>query len=522
MTGGGLIALSRYGAQNVVLSGNPQLTYFYKVFKRYTHFSLETITQQMDGINSFSYDSAISLNMKIPRSGDLLTDCVFSFDLPDIYSKYIDLKLSQRKSQYEFQWTRFVGCAAIQTVGIYVGGRLIQEFTGEYLLAQALMDYDVDTFEKWRIMVGDTPDLTDPANSVYAGGLQHFGYPTVVPDYITPGQFRSPQLNAPSIRGKTIYVPLPFWFCKEFSQGLPLVALQLHVVEIKITLNPLRQLYTLLDENGFRCAPGYHQLAPASQIQINQPEYGATSDPSSQIRYFLTDINYSIPELNSFSINPTLHMTYAFLPESEQTLFATQPLSYPIRQYSLFPFTNTTGRSIVQIEIHNPITRMVFLNRRTDSLPYKNDFYNFTNWWNSQYSPFTPPGNQIPLLQNTNSSGQLVPQTQPEIIRSLRVIADGNEIQEAKPGNYFSDVVPWRYLKGQPRTEIPVFTFELHSPTYQPAGSLNASVIAKLQVDLDVYPLPSNSPYLYSINIYVETLNWFLLEGGMGDLKYSL
>ena len=44
MAGGGLYALVAYGTQNVILSGNPQMTYFYKVFKRYSHFAMENIT----------------------------------------------------------------------------------------------------------------------------------------------------------------------------------------------------------------------------------------------------------------------------------------------------------------------------------------------------------------------------------------------------------------------------------------------------------------------------------------------
>ena len=51
MTGGGLLTLVAYGSQNVLLSGNPDVTFFYKVFRRYSHFSMESVTQQMDGTN---------------------------------------------------------------------------------------------------------------------------------------------------------------------------------------------------------------------------------------------------------------------------------------------------------------------------------------------------------------------------------------------------------------------------------------------------------------------------------------
>jgi Major capsid protein N-terminus/Large eukaryotic DNA virus major capsid protein len=520
MPTGGLIQLTKYGAQNVLLSGNPQFSYFYKVFKKYTHFALETIPTAMDGINSFSYDSSVALSLKIPRSGDLLSDAYFSFTLPDIYSKYVDLAATGRKAQLEFQWTRFVGCAAIETVGFYIGGRLIQEFTGEYLMAQAMADYDADKFEKWRLLVGDTADLTDPANSSFAGGLQHFGYPTVVPDYLSSGQLREPQTNSPSIRGKTLYVPLPFWFCKEFNQSLPLVGLQLHVCEIKITLAPLRQLYTLLDRNGFRCAPGYEQNASADSVLRNQPEYATLSDSSSQIRFFLTDININPPLLNSFTINPTLHLTYCSLPSDEQTIFATNPLSYVIRQVTMIPYRNIVSRQTLDVDVFNPISRILFVPRRTDS-GYRNDFGNLTNWFRGNFPPFVPPGGQPAILQNTNSSGLLIPASQAQIIRSLRVRVDGNEVQQEYPIDFFTSVVPYRYLTGQPKTDLPIYTFELHSPTEQPAGSLNASLIKKFQIDLDVYPLPTDPAYLYNLNLYVESVNWVLIESGMGDIKYA-
>ena len=36
---GGLIPLVSFGKQNIVINGNPQITYFYKTFKRHSHFS---------------------------------------------------------------------------------------------------------------------------------------------------------------------------------------------------------------------------------------------------------------------------------------------------------------------------------------------------------------------------------------------------------------------------------------------------------------------------------------------------
>lgn len=150
MTGGGIIVLIAYGSQNVLLSGNPQMTYYYKIFKRYSHFSMENVSIALDGPNQLSYDQPILLKAKIQRIGDLMSDMYLSFQVPDIYSKYItpDADGSARVSQFEFKWSRFLGAAIIQNVAFFIGGQKIQEFDGTYLLAKAQLEYDTDTYQK--------------------------------------------------------------------------------------------------------------------------------------------------------------------------------------------------------------------------------------------------------------------------------------------------------------------------------------------------------------------------------------
>ncbi|MFZ4599992.1 MAG: hypothetical protein ACOYNN_15240, partial [Terrimicrobiaceae bacterium] len=61
MPGGGLYVLVAYGAQNVLLSGNPDFTYFYKTYKKYTHFAEESVTQTMDGVQELFYDQPVQV-----------------------------------------------------------------------------------------------------------------------------------------------------------------------------------------------------------------------------------------------------------------------------------------------------------------------------------------------------------------------------------------------------------------------------------------------------------------------------
>ncbi|NDB84993.1 MAG: hypothetical protein EB127_20175, partial [Alphaproteobacteria bacterium] len=117
MPGGGLFILVAYGAQNVILSGNPDFTYFYTTLKKYSHFAFESVTIPFEGtLQDLDFNQPIQLRAKIQRVGDLLSDIYFTFSLPDIYSKYFDPNLpgpTNGRSQYQFQWVRYIGAQII-------------------------------------------------------------------------------------------------------------------------------------------------------------------------------------------------------------------------------------------------------------------------------------------------------------------------------------------------------------------------------------------------------------------------
>jgi hypothetical protein len=83
MAGGGLFILVAYGSQNVILSGNPDFTYFYTTMKKYSHFAFESVTLPLEGPQELFFSESIKLRAKIQRVGDLLSDLYFTFTLPD-------------------------------------------------------------------------------------------------------------------------------------------------------------------------------------------------------------------------------------------------------------------------------------------------------------------------------------------------------------------------------------------------------------------------------------------------------
>jgi hypothetical protein len=518
---GGLSVLLAYGSQNVILSGNPQMTYFYKVFKKHSHFSMENITIPLEGENELKRDIGIKLRAKIPRNADLLSDLVFTFTLPDIYSKY-----ARRSAQWEFQWSRYIGAAIINKAAFFIGGQRIQEFDGSYLLSRALLDYDQDKFYKWQNLVGDVPELVDPANGKYAaqqlpsyslpGQTTPSGYPNVMYN-TTPTN--GVQLNRPSIRGTEINIPLSFWFSESPSQSLPLVGLQLHECEVQLTLNPINTLYTILDPSGYRVNPEFITKASKSSLQMNMPSYGTNSDASGNLRNFLTDFGSSIPAFDGWqTLNPYLQASYIFLPKEEETVFATRPLTYLLRQVTMYPNAGLTGKTIVDLETHNPITRLIVIPKRSD-WANRNDFTNFTNWFTHPIPPFVPtPG----VAVVNQGSGLLVANMQEEILAGMQVLCDGNGIQERKNIPFFEKYSLYQYSVGTGETGLSIYSFQLDNSPTQPSGSINASRIRNFQVDLDLYALPTGANYNYDVDIYVESLNFLEIVSGMGGLKYAL
>ena len=73
--GGGLMQLVAYGAQDIYLTGNPQITFFKVVYRRHTNFSMEEIEQTPNGTADFGQTASYTIS----RNGDLVHKMYFEF-----------------------------------------------------------------------------------------------------------------------------------------------------------------------------------------------------------------------------------------------------------------------------------------------------------------------------------------------------------------------------------------------------------------------------------------------------------
>jgi hypothetical protein len=210
--GGGLMQLVAYGAQDLYLTGNPQITFFKVVYRRHTNFSIESIEQVFSGTADFGR----KVTCTISRNGDLINHIYLQVQFPALSVGSVWASGAPNN----VAWTNSVAVALIRTVKIEIGGQKIDEHYGVWL-------------EIWN-------ELTQTAEKVN-------GYNHMVGTYATNVGLVG-NANAPRI----YYVPLQFWFCRNPGLSLPLIALQYHEVKIIMEFRTAAELIVGLTAAGDR------------------------------------------------------------------------------------------------------------------------------------------------------------------------------------------------------------------------------------------------------------------------------
>ena len=109
--GGGLMQLVAMGAQDVYLTGNPQITFFKVVYRRHTNFSKECIAQQFNGQTSAGGTGTVTLS----RNGDLIQEI------------YVRMPIT-------VNGTNGADCSGlVKTVEVEIGGQKIDKHYAEWM-----------------------------------------------------------------------------------------------------------------------------------------------------------------------------------------------------------------------------------------------------------------------------------------------------------------------------------------------------------------------------------------------------
>ena len=157
MTGGGLMQLVAYGAQDVYLTGNPQITFFKVVYRRHTNFAMESIENPFNGAPNFGK----KVTCTVQRNGDLIYRMYLQATLPQVQLQSTD------GSGAQFRWLNWIGHNIINYVEIEIGGQRIDKQYGQWLHIWNELTQEPGKQAGYAKMVGNVPELT---NLLYQGG----------------------------------------------------------------------------------------------------------------------------------------------------------------------------------------------------------------------------------------------------------------------------------------------------------------------------------------------------------------
>ena len=158
----GYIQLLAKGVQDFNLVGNPQISFYKIVYRRYTNFSMETKELKVTG-NIISENSNVTLECEIKRNADLLSNLYFTFELPDIYSGcYPDNHKGTYQLPYEFRWIENIGTNIINNAKIMLNETTLNSYSGEFLQVLSELKYDDSKKKIYNEMTGNVPELYNP------------------------------------------------------------------------------------------------------------------------------------------------------------------------------------------------------------------------------------------------------------------------------------------------------------------------------------------------------------------------
>jgi hypothetical protein len=209
--GGGLLQLVAHGAQDVYISGNPQITFWKVLFKRHTNFAMEAFRVNFTGAPQYGQRVVAVVN----RNADLIYKTYIEVVLPDTTASATG---APRDILWSVGGKRRLGYLLIKQVEVEIGGQIIDRHYGEWLYLWENLTASYDTSCKLDQMVGGP-----------IGGTST----TIVSCNGRPG---------------VLYIPLQFWFCRNPGLALPLIALQYHEVRFNVTLGDAN---TLVSKGGW-------------------------------------------------------------------------------------------------------------------------------------------------------------------------------------------------------------------------------------------------------------------------------
>ena len=537
--GGGLMQLVAYGAQDVYLTGNPQITFWKVTYRRHTNFAMESIEQTFNG----QADFARRVQCTVSRNGDLAYRTYLQVTLPEIGQK----SCHGGSDGCHARWLDCPGEQIISTVEVEIGGQRIDRQYGDWMHIWNQLTLTAEQERGYHKMIGHTTQLTYLTDPQFADVASACGgdAPTAV---------CAPRNTLPET---TLYIPLQFWFCRNPGLALPLIALQYHEVRINIELRPIDECLFAVTSTGDTNAP---------------------TMPSA---------NKHTASYSKSLVAASLYVDYIFLDTDERRRMAQNPHEYLIEQLQ-FTGDESVGSSSnkIKLNFNHPCKELIWVVQPDENVNYCAAYedgeplyhvygaqpFNYTdaidalppsisafggNVGTGAYGPgnaghnsvITAPGLfENPFAEDVEDKGPdwigedplravagvsdagtfVLAETahtmhcwgqNPVVTAKLQL--NGQDRFSEREGTYFDLVQPWQHHTRSPDTGINCYSFALRPEEHQPSGTCNMSRIDNATLQLVLSSAAIGVDHTAKVRVYAVNYNVLRVMSGMGGLAYS-
>jgi len=552
--------LVAYGAQDIYLTGNPQITFFKVVYRRHTNFAMEAIEQTFSGVCNFGN----KVSCTIARNGDLVSKMYLEVDLGG--TDINNLSMTGTNTTLH----RF-GHKLIKTVEIDIGGQVIDKHYGEWLEIWSQLTHNEEQLQKLRKMIDGKINIDDSPDK--------------------------------------LFIPLQFWFNRNPGLALPLIALQYHEVKLilefekkanikffdsassqvnysssqvksitdydnqsgvsKITLDAVTLYcdYVFLDtDERRRFAQVSHEYL-IEQLQYNE-SVSAKRLTASQAKLNV-DLSFNHPckELVWVAQPESASGTYMFSSgivagneDPGTTMTVNGNLTTAISKgdsihihtdsssglrhiglQALEDFATGTGRSGKVVTVgpggHINVSDLKSVDNTTATGIFTSD-----NLTNQSRPPFTATGGinvggvgtinftDTGFNENHNNS-------ETELMANAKIQLNGHDRMQSRQGSYYRIVQTYQHHTGGHRQGYAVeqgqiskedgyiycYSFALRPEEHQPSGTCNFSRIDNAIINMNLTNYENQTGTEENVNVRVYAINYNVLRimSGMGGLAYS-
>ena len=529
--------LVAYGAQDVYLTGNPQITFWKVTYRRHTNFAMESIEQTFNGQADFGR----RVTCTISRNGDLAYRTYLQVTLPEI-----NQAMANSTGSVYARWLDFPGEQIVSQVEVEIGGQRIDRQYGDWMHIWNQLTLSKEQERGYYKMVGNTTQLTfitDPSFNDVDGPC----------DSSSPRQVCAPRNALPET---TLYVPLQFWYCRNPGLALPLIALQYHEVKINLDLRPIDEcLWAVSSLNsagsGAKVTQAYNQSLVAASLYVDY----VFLDTDERRRMAQNPHEYLIEQLqftgdesvgsssNKIKLNfnhPCKELIWVV--QSDQNVdycSSLDPSQVLYRTLGCQPFNYTDAVDALPNAIHafgGPQSVAGTANSFIDASGLfqdagAHDESSVGAWWNTGAgaSYNLPNLGQTGTESSVSDAGTFVlTETSLDMhcwgdnpVVTAKLQLNGQDRFSEREGTYFDLVQPFQHHTRNPDTGINVYSFALRPEEHQPSGSCNFSRIDNATLQLVLSNATVEGTKTAKVRVYATNYNVLRVMSGMGGLSLA-